>query len=157
MIKLDFDEKDLRSLRVFCSVARAGGFSAAESELLMSKASISRHVREVEDRLGVRLCERGPAGFSLTPEGEVALRLATSALRALEKIRPEIDAVHGVLSGALSIGIGEHAASHLDFKLPQALALLQLRAPKVKPEIAVMTFTELDQSLRENRVDIAIR
>lgn len=157
MIKLDFDEKDLRSLRVFCSVAQAGGFAAAEKQLLMSKASISRHVREVEERLGVRLCERGPAGFSLTPEGEVALKLASSALRSLERIRPEIDAVHGVLSGNLTIGIGEHATSHGAFKLPQALALLQQRAPNVKPEISVMTFTELNQALRENRVDIAIR
>ncbi len=30
MIKLDFDERDLRSLRVFCNVAEAGGFAAAE-------------------------------------------------------------------------------------------------------------------------------
>lgn len=157
MIKLDFDEKDLRSLRVFCSVAQSGGFALAEKQLLMSKASISRHVREVEARLGVRLCERGPGGFSLTPEGEVALKLASSALRSLERIRPEIDAVHGVLSGVLSIGIGEHATLHTEFKLPQALAMLQLRAPNVKPEITVMTFTELNQALRENRVDIAIR
>ncbi|MFC5519863.1 LysR family transcriptional regulator [Polaromonas jejuensis] len=157
MIKLDFDEKDLRSLRVFCSVAQAGGFAAAEKQLLMSKASISRHVREVEERLGVQLCERGPAGFRLTPEGEVAVKLASSALRSLERIRPEIDAVHGVLSGCLSIGIGEHATSHADFKFPQALARLRQRAPNVKPEISVMTFTELNQALRENRVDIAIR
>jgi DNA-binding transcriptional LysR family regulator len=119
MIKLDFDEKDLRSLRVFCSVAQAGGFAAAEKQLLMSKASISRHVREVEERLGVQLCERGPAGFRLTPEGEVAVKLASSALRSLERIRPEIDAVHGVLSGCLSIGIGEHAISHADFSSPR--------------------------------------
>lgn len=157
MIKLDFDEKDLRSLRVFCSVAQAGGFAVAEKQLLMSKASISRHVREVEDRLGVRLCERGPAGFRLTPEGEVAVKLASSALRSLERIRPEIDAVHGVLSGCLSIGVGEFATLHADFKFPQALALLQQRAPNVKPEISVMTFTELNQALREDRVDIAIR
>jgi DNA-binding transcriptional LysR family regulator len=157
MIKLDFDEKDLRSLRVFCSVAQAGGFAAAEKQLLMSKASISRHVREVEERLGVQLCERGPAGFRLTPEGEVAVKLASSALRSLERIRPEIDAVHGVLSGCLSIGIGEHAISHADFQFPQALARLRERAPNVKPEISVMTFTELDQALRENRVDIALR
>lgn len=157
MIKLDFDEKDLRSLRVFCSVAQAGGFAAAEKQLLMSKASISRHVREVEERLGVQLCERGPAGFRLTPEGEVAVKLASSALRSLERIRPEIDAVHGVLSGCLSIGIGEHATSHADFRFPQALARLRERAPNVKPEISVMTFTELNQALRENRVDIALR
>ena len=157
MIKLDFDEKDLRSLRVFCSVAQAGGFAAAEKQLLMSKASISRHVREVEERLGVQLCERGPAGFRLTPEGEVAVKLASSALRSLERIRPEIDAVHGVLSGCLSIGIGEHATSHADFRFPQALARLRERAPGVKPEISVMTFTEINQALRENRVDIALR
>lgn len=157
MIKLDFDEKDLRSLRVFCSVAQAGGFAAAEKHLLMSKASISRHVREVEVRLGVQLCERGPAGFKLTPEGEVAVKLASSALRSLERIRPEIDAVHGVLSGCLSIGIGEHATSHVDFKFPQALARLRQEAPNVKPEISVMTFTEINQALRENRVDIALR
>ena len=157
MIKLDFDEKDLRSLRVFCSVAQAGGFAAAEKQLLMSKASISRHVREVEERLGVQLCERGPAGFRLTPEGEVAVKLASSALRSLERIRPEIDAVHGVLSGCLSNGIGEHAISHADFQLPQALARLRERAPNVKPEISVMTFPELNQALRENRVDIALR
>lgn len=157
MIKLDFDEKDLRSLRVFCSVAQAGGFAAAEKQLLMSKASISRHVREVEERLGVQLCERGPAGFRLTPEGEVAVKLASSALRSLERIRPEIDAVHGVLSGCLSIGIGEHATAHADFRFPQALARLRERAPNVTPEISVMTFTELNQALRENRVDIALR
>ena len=57
MLKLDFDERDLRSLRVFCNAAQAGGFAAAEKQLLMSKASISRHIRQVEGRLGVRLCE----------------------------------------------------------------------------------------------------
>lgn len=157
MIRLDFDERDLRSLRVFCNVAEAGGFAAAEKLLHMSKASISRHVREVEERLGVRLCERGPAGFRLTPEGEVAVKLATGALRSLERIRPEIDAVHGVLSGPLALGVVEHALSHPDCKLPQAIAMLKRRAPMVQPRIEVMTFPELNQALREQRVDVAIR
>ncbi len=157
MKKIDFDERDLRSLRVFCGVAQAGGFAAAEKDLFLSKASISRHIREVEERLGVRLCERGPSGFKLTPEGEVAVKLASSALRSLERIRPEIDAVHGVLSGCLSIGIGEHTILHPESRFPEALARMHDLAPNVTPEISVMTFTELNQALRENRVDIAIR
>jgi LysR family transcriptional regulator, transcriptional activator for bauABCD operon len=56
----DFTERDLRSLRIFCAVAQANGFAAAEKQLNMSKASISRHIREVEETLGARLCERGP-------------------------------------------------------------------------------------------------
>jgi DNA-binding transcriptional LysR family regulator len=157
MLKLNFDERDLRSLRVFCNAAQAGGFAAAEKRLLMSKASISRHVRQVEVRLGVRLCERGPSGFKLTPEGAVALNLASSALRALERIRPEVDAVHGVLSGSLTIGIGEHTLTHPQCRLPEALGLLRQQAPNVQPEIIVSPFADLNQALLEQRVDIAIR
>lgn len=157
MRKLDFDEKDLRSLRVFCHVAEAGGFAAAEKQLLMSKASISRHIRQVEDHLGVVLCERGPSGFKLTPEGIVALSLALEALRSLERIRPGIDAAHGVLSGSLLIGIGEHMLTHPQCKLPEALSVLKQQAPDVHPEIIVASFTDLDRALREQRVDVAIR
>src|SRR3546814_15657054 len=74
----------------------------------MSKASISRHIREIEQQLGVRLCERGPAGFRLTTAGGVALDVSLNALRSLDKIRPEIDAVRGVLSGSITIGMVEH-------------------------------------------------
>jgi DNA-binding transcriptional LysR family regulator len=157
MLKLDFDERDLRSLRVFCAVAAAGGFAAAEKKLAMSKPSISRHVREVEARLGVKLCERGRSGFRLTPEGEVALDLASAAFQALGRIRPEIDAVHGILSGRLAIGLGEHTLTHPDCKLPEALSEMKRLAPGVEPQILVMTFTELAQSLNDGRVDLIIR
>lgn len=157
MMKLDFDERDLRSLRVFCAVAEAGGFAAAEKKLAMSKPSISRHVREVEARLGVKLCERGRSGFRLTPEGDVALDLASAAFQALGRIRPEIDAVHGILSGRLAIGIGEHTLTHPACKLPEALTEMRRLAPGVEPQILVMTFNELAQSLNEGRVDLVIR
>lgn len=157
MWKLDFDERDLRSLRVFCAVAEAGGFAAAEKKLVMSKPSISRHVRDVETRLGVKLCERGRKGFRLTPEGDVALELASAAFQALGRIRPEIDAVHGILSGRLAIGLGEHTLTHPDCKLPEALTEMKRLAPGVEPQILVMTFTELAQSLNDGRVDLIIR
>lgn len=157
MNRLDFNERDLRSLRIFCTVAEAGGFAAAEHRLSMSKASISRHVREVEERLGVRLCERGPAGFKLSTAGLVALDLASNALKSLERIRPEIDAVRGVLSGTLAIGMVEHLITHGQCRIPEALAELRRRAPDVKPELTVMTFAQLSEALRERRVEVAIR
>ena len=39
---------DLRRLRVFCAVARCGGFAAAESELQMGLPSISRVIKDLE-------------------------------------------------------------------------------------------------------------
>lgn len=157
MIKIEFDERDLRSLRVFCGVVSSGGFAAAEKTLLMSKASISRHIREVEDRLGVSLCERGPSGFRLTAEGEVAARLAFDAIRSLERIKSEIDAVHGVLSGSISIGLGEYSAFHSDFLLSSAIAEFKQVAPQVDFNVSIMTFEELNRALRDQSVDIVVR
>lgn len=150
-------ERDLKSLRVFCAAAQASGFTAAGEKVHLSKASVSRHIREVEERLGAKLCERGPGGFKLTAVGAVALDVTTKALRALDRIQPDIDAVRGVLTGPLTIGLVEHVLMDPECKLPAALTELRQRAPNVLPEIIVMTHAQLNQALRERRVQIAIR
>src|SRR3546814_15872887 len=123
----------------------------------MSEASISRHIREIEQQLCVRLCERGPAGFRLTTAGGVALDVSLNALRSLDKIRPEIDAVRGVLSGSITIGMVEHVLTDPLCALPESLAELKRRAPNVHPEILVMTHAQLNQALRERRVKDGVR
>lgn len=156
MVYPKFDERDLRSLRVFCSVAHARGFTAAEQRIHLSKASISRHIRELEEKLGVRLCERGPGGFELTPAGIAALESGTRALEALDRVMPEIDSVHGVLSGPLYIGVTEHLLASGGSGIPAALEILQSRAPGVRPELMVLSYWQLKRALREGRVEIAI-
>ena len=151
-----FDERDLRSLRVFCAVAHARGFSAAEQRVHLSKASISRHIRELEEKLGVRLCERGPGGFELTPAGIVALESGTRALEALDRVVPEIDSVHGVLSGPLYVGVTEHLLISGASGIPAALEVLRSRAPGVRLELMVLSYWQLKRALREGRVEIAI-
>jgi len=133
MVYPKFDERDLRSLRVFCSVAHARGFTAAEQRIHLSKASISRHIRELEEKLGVRLCERGPGGFELTPAGIAALESGTRALEALDRV---------MASGGSGI--------------PAALEILRSRAPGVRPELMVLSYWQLKRALREGRVEIAI-
>ena len=60
---------DLRLLRVFKAVADCGGMAAAELELNIAISTISKHVKDLEQRLGLVLCRRGRGGFALTPEG----------------------------------------------------------------------------------------
>ena len=61
---------DLRLLKVFRVVAECGGISAAEVELNIGRSTISRHIKDLEIRLGVTLCQRGRAGFVLSSEGQ---------------------------------------------------------------------------------------
>ena len=78
---------DIRLLRVFRAVVACGGLSAAELELNIGRSTISRHVSELELRLGVKLCERGPAGFALTSEGEQILDASTRLIAAIDGFR----------------------------------------------------------------------
>jgi len=148
-------ERNLKSLRIFCAAAEAGGFSAAEKTLSLSKASISRHIREIETVLGVKLCERGPSGFKLTVSGIVALKNAQTALDAMSRIKMAVDNVRGVLSGNIRIGIVEHIIAQFD--LPQVLKAFTEQAPDVTTNVRVMTFSQLNQALRDRNLDVAIR
>lgn len=57
------------AMRVYNSVATHKNFAAAARELGMSTSSVSRHVMELEDELGVRLLNRTTRRLSLTEQG----------------------------------------------------------------------------------------
>src|SRR3546814_8458104 len=75
---------DLKSLRVFKAIADSGGLSAAELALDMSLPMISTYLSVLEQRLGVKLCNRGRRGFELTAEGQSLYRSLDSLLRSEE-------------------------------------------------------------------------
>ena len=74
---------DLRLLRVFKTVSECGSFSAAESLLGITCSAISLHMSDLEKRLGMRLCQRGRAGFALTEEGREILRHSETMMAAV--------------------------------------------------------------------------
>ncbi|MEJ2867066.1 LysR family transcriptional regulator [Actinomycetospora sp. OC33-EN08] len=81
----------LRDLRYFVAVVDAGSFTSAAAALFVSQPALSKQVRALETRLGVRLLDRGPGGLTLTAEGEALLpharRLVTDWARARDDVR----------------------------------------------------------------------
>ncbi|SEG76186.1 LysR family transcriptional regulator [Marinobacterium lutimaris] len=157
MNKRTITERDLRFLHTFCAAAEAGGFAAAEGRLHMTKATISRQIKEVEENLGVTLCSRGPQGFELTEAGKTALKYAKEALDALDRIVPQLDAMRGVISGKLRIGITDNLLGNPSAKISQALTRLKKEAPEVEFSLYTLTTHELVESLRTRRLDIIIK
>lgn len=71
-------------------IARKGSFSEAADALYVTHGAISRHIRSLEDSLGVVLLTRNAHGTKLTPEGS---RLASGLARAFALIQESIDEV----------------------------------------------------------------
>ncbi|MGO3131452.1 MAG: LysR family transcriptional regulator, partial [Alcaligenes sp.] len=102
---LQVSDFDLRLLRVFRTVAQVGSFSAAEGVLGITRSAISLHMSDLEKRLGgIRLCQRGRAGFALTEEGRQVLRASETLMAAVENFRSEVNQLHSSLRGDLNIG-----------------------------------------------------
>src|SRR5688500_17854620 len=96
---------DMKLLRVFDAVVRCGGFSAAQAALNVGQSTISEQMGQLEARLGVKLCERGRAGFRLTQQGSAIHANTQTLLAAVDKFRQEADAHKKRVAGPLNFGV----------------------------------------------------
>lgn len=67
---------DWGDLRFFVELARNGSLSATARRLKVDHTTVARRVSALEESLGVRLFDRLPRGYALTPEGEEVAALA---------------------------------------------------------------------------------
>ncbi|WP_282610291.1 LysR family transcriptional regulator [Pelagibius sp. Alg239-R121] len=147
---------DIRLLRVFRSVVACGGLSAAELELNIGRSTISRHLTDLEMRLGVKLCDRGPAGFALTSEGERVLDASARLLSAINNFQSDIDEVHLRLTGHLSIALFDKTVTNPDARLPETIRSFDEIAPKATIEIHVEPFNAIESGVLSGRFHLAI-
>ena len=73
-----------RTMESFVRVVRAGSFTIAASQLGLSRALVSRHVSELEGRLGARLLNRSTRSLNLTEEGAAYLEFCERVFRDIE-------------------------------------------------------------------------
>jgi DNA-binding transcriptional LysR family regulator len=149
-------DNDLRLLRVFRAVVTCGGFAAAELELNINRSTISRHIKDLETRLGVTLCRRGRGGFALTGEGEQVYASALKMMAAMEDFQHEVDALHRQLTGTLVIAIFDKTATNPGCRISRAFADFDRQAPEVKPEIHVEPINDIERGVMEGRYHLGI-
>jgi LysR family transcriptional regulator, transcriptional activator for bauABCD operon len=150
----NLSEGDLRLLRVFAKVVEAGGFSAAQIELNVSQSTISTHMTALEHRLGLRLCQRGRAGFSLTEKGRLIYQASQRLFAAIEEFRSEAGAARGCLVGNLTLGIIDNLINNPACHLHDAITRFNLRAPEVQIGVQVASPTEIERAVLEGRFDL---
>jgi DNA-binding transcriptional LysR family regulator len=81
------DRSDLANLTAFVAVADQRSFRAAATRLGVTPSALSHSMRQLEERLGVRLLHRTTRSVSATDAGQ----------RLLNQLRPAIDQIAGAL------------------------------------------------------------
>ena len=90
-------------LRYFTNVAELGTIREASRRLHVSASAINRQILNLEERIGEPVFERRRSGMHLTEAGEIVLRHFQSTLQDHTRMRNEIDARHGQVTGTVLI------------------------------------------------------
>jgi DNA-binding transcriptional LysR family regulator len=89
--------------KVFTAVVEAGGFTAAAERLGLSRAAASKHVQQLEERLGARLLERTTRRVSVTEAGRAFYQQCRRILSDLEDAERAAGELHNEPRGELRV------------------------------------------------------
>jgi DNA-binding transcriptional LysR family regulator len=149
-------DMDLRLLRVFRAVVDCGGMAAAELELNIGSSTVSRHIKDLETRLGLTLCRRGRAGFALTAEGQKIYEQTTALLAATDAFRSGVDEIHARMGGQLHVAMFDKTASNPQAHISEAIAMFTEQAPDVALNLHVATLTAIERGVLDGQYQIGI-
>ncbi|MFC7776247.1 MULTISPECIES: LysR family transcriptional regulator [Pantoea] len=95
----------IEDLRIYVAVIKAGNFTAAAEQLMLSKQYVSRRIAALEESLGARLLNRNTRKLSVTDNGQL---FAQHAQRILDDVQEAELAVSGrrqVLQGSFRLSV----------------------------------------------------
>ena len=136
-------------LRAFDVAARTLNLSAAAEEMSVTHAAVSRQVKQLEERLGVKLFERLPRGLRLTAHGAL---LAEGTREAFDRLASALEDV-SCPAVRRKLTISTFASLSARWLMPRVQSFAE-RFPDV--DLQVLTSTRLVDFARED-VDIGIR
>jgi DNA-binding transcriptional LysR family regulator len=128
------DRKAVEDLLVFSAVARERSFTRAAAKLGVSQSALSRTIRELETRLGVRLLARTTRSVSPTEAGERLLRTVAPRFEEIEAALDALRELREKPAGTIRITAGDHAIQSV---LSPKLAKVLPSYPDIKVEIVI--------------------
>lgn len=138
--------------RIFYSVAVNQNITKASEELNISQPAVTKHIKNLEDSLGVILFNRTRKGVVLTPIGQKIFIEIKNALTILDNVENEIRNYNDNKCGTIRIGI----STTLVRILMEYIDDFYRKYPNVKIEINTDTTKENIKLLQNGLLDLII-
>jgi DNA-binding transcriptional LysR family regulator len=119
----------------------------------VSQPTIHRAARDLEGLSGISLFEKTSKGIELTPAAEALAQAVKLAFAELEQGITEIEELHGIDSGTITIGAMPLLRT---FVLPTAVNTLLEKHPGVKVSIVDGPYNDLLHGLRHGEIDLLV-
>ncbi|MGP4088890.1 LysR family transcriptional regulator [Streptomyces sp. KR55] len=144
---------DVKQLRALVTVAEVGSVTRAAELLHLVQPAVTRHIRSLEEELGVALFERTRQGMRPTEAGLIMIDRARRALMELERARAEVQPTPGAVTGIVTVGLLESAADLLTEPL---VAVLAREQPGIELRLMTAYSGHLQQWLDDGDLDLSL-
>ncbi len=144
------DEKDFELLSI---LNETRNITRASEQLYMTQSALSKRIKSIEKDLGIELMIRSRQGIRFTPAGETVLSYSSSAAKAMEQMRQNLDSIQNEICGTLNIGVSINFAQ---YSLPDILASYHRKYPKVNLQITTGQSRSLYKQMADGSLDLAI-
>jgi DNA-binding transcriptional LysR family regulator len=142
---------EISDLRLFTRIVAAGSLSETARRIHSSLPAVSRRLAAMEERLGVRLIDRGSRRFTLTEEGGVLHERALTILRDLDAAEAEATAQAKHPRGRMRVGVPLEIGRR---RIAPLVAEFTARYPGISIEL-VLSDSRVD--ILEEEIDIGIQ
>jgi LysR family nitrogen assimilation transcriptional regulator len=144
---------ELRELRNFTQVARAGSVSRAAAELRLAQPALSRQIKKLEHELGVPLFARHGRGVRLSAAGSKLLERAEAISQLVHETREEIREDRSPARGRFTLGVPPAAGRLLVSPFAERF---QQAWPQIMLHMREGVASSLQEWLIDKRLDLAL-
>ncbi|MEM7304260.1 MAG: LysR family transcriptional regulator [Pseudomonadota bacterium] len=142
---------DWNDIPFFLAVAETGSLSGAANKLAVNHSTVFRRINSLENKLGVRLFDRLPEGYSLTETGHSALDFAYQAENSLISFERNIEGHDYRLTGEIRVSAPYSMATKI---LAPCISKFHSLQPSIKINVLV---SDALHDLSRRDADIALR
>jgi len=144
---------NLERLRIFHAVVQTGSFTRAAEAVHLTQPGISKHIKALEDELGVVLFDRQPRRISLTQAGEILHEAAQDVASAVAAAERRIQELTGLRGGRLRVGASFPAGLYV---LPRVLAAYRKQYPAIETTLAIAMTASIVAKVLDNKLDFGL-
>ncbi|MEX2696101.1 LysR family transcriptional regulator [Rhizobium mongolense] len=148
---MDSSDVTLERIRTFVRVAERGSLSAVAREFGIGQSTVTRHLRELEEAVGVPLLSRTTRRVALTDEGSRYYANSVQVLRLVEQAGDEARGTRGAPAGTIRISC---TAAFGVLHVSRLIFAFQDRYPDIGVDLSL---TDERVDLVREGVDIALR
>jgi DNA-binding transcriptional LysR family regulator len=140
-----------KALKTFCNVVETQSFTKTAQNMSLSKAAISKHIRELEEQLNITLVKRNTRGVNITESGLVYYERVNDLLKKLISAEDEVRQYE------------EKTCGHIKISIPVSMGLLFITPlfPKfmdLYPDITIeVVLTDSNVDILNEKFDLTVR